>query len=213
MLLGGISVFGGRGTLTGVLLGAGPGRHHPQRAGLNQIGGDAQGMVIGLLLIGSLLVSNSTGAPRQRAAQQIARHARDQAGDLRARFHLKPEYFNGGVTMKAFRLALLRVRGSARADLAGVSQECAKEPVTVGFLPKLDTDPYFQVAKSGAEEAAKEIGGNVIQEAPSQATAEAQIEFINNLVVAEGRRHRHRRQRRQCRGAGAEARRRSRASG
>ena len=63
-----------------------------------------------------------------------------------------------------------------------LAQECAKEPVTVGFLPKLDTDPYFQVAKQGAEEAQKEIGGKLIQVAPSQGTAEAQIEFINSLV-------------------------------
>jgi rhamnose transport system substrate-binding protein len=61
--------------------------------------------------------------------------------------------------------------------------EPAKGPVTVGFLPKLDTDPYFQVAQSGAEEAQREIGGKAIREAPSQATAEAQIEFINNLVA------------------------------
>ena len=53
---------------------------------------------------------------------------------------------------------------------------------TVGFIPKLDTDPYFGVAKSGAEEAQKEIGGTVIQEAPSSATGDAQIEFINDLV-------------------------------
>ena len=30
---------------------------------------------------------------------------------------------------------------------------CATAPVTVGLLPKLDTDPYFGVAKTGAEEA------------------------------------------------------------
>lgn len=63
------------------------------------------------------------------------------------------------------------------------AQSCAEEPVTVGFLPKLDTDPYFQVAGEGAAEAQAEIGGKVIQSAPSQATAEAQIEFINNLVA------------------------------
>ena len=65
---------------------------------------------------------------------------------------------------------------------AAFAQECAKEPVTVGFLPKLDTDPYFQVAKTGADEAQKELGGTVIQQAPSAATADAQIEFINNLI-------------------------------
>jgi rhamnose transport system substrate-binding protein len=63
-----------------------------------------------------------------------------------------------------------------------MAQQCATAPVTVGFLPKLDTDPYFQVAQTGAEEAAAEIGGKAIKQAPSQATAEAQIEFINNLV-------------------------------
>ena len=62
------------------------------------------------------------------------------------------------------------------------ADECHKEPVKVGFLPKLDTDPYFQVARTGAEEAQKELGGSVIQQAPSSATADAQIEFINNLV-------------------------------
>jgi rhamnose transport system substrate-binding protein len=62
------------------------------------------------------------------------------------------------------------------------ADECASGPVTVGMLPKLDTDPYFKVAKGGAEDAAKEIGGKLIEVAPSQATAEAQIEFINNLV-------------------------------
>ena len=70
------------------------------------------------------------------------------------------------------------VAGSALA--AG---SCATSPVTVGFVPKLDTDPYFQVAQTGAEEAAAQIGGKAIKEAPSQATAEAQIEFINNMVA------------------------------
>lgn len=65
---------------------------------------------------------------------------------------------------------------------AASAMTCATAPVTVGFLPKLDTDPYFQVAKIGAEAAMKEIGGKVVQQAPSQATADAQIEFINNLV-------------------------------
>ena len=84
--------------------------------------------------------------------------------------------------MKSLKLSLLAsVVMFAAAPLA-FAQECATGPVTVGFLPKLDTDPYFQVAKQGAEEAAAEMGGAVIQVAPSAATAEAQIEFINSLV-------------------------------
>lgn len=70
----------------------------------------------------------------------------------------------------------------ALAAIPATAQQCATKPVTVGFIPKLDTDPYFAVAKLGAQEAQKEIGGTVIQQAPSTATADGQIEFINNLV-------------------------------
>jgi rhamnose transport system substrate-binding protein len=81
--------------------------------------------------------------------------------------------------MKHLKLMLLSAAlGSAMLVSPVLAEECATGPVTVGLLPKLDTDPYFQVAKGGAEDAAKEIGGTVIQVAPSQATAEAQIEFI-----------------------------------
>ena len=80
---------------------------------------------------------------------------------------------------------LFTIAAVAALSLAGaaVAQECRDGPVKVGFLPKLDTDPYFQVAGDGADEAMAEIGGERIQLAPSQVTAEAQIEFINNMVV------------------------------
>lgn len=83
------------------------------------------------------------------------------------------------------RLKLLTTTGAAALVAATTvqAQDCLSEPGTVGFLPKLDTDPYFQVANEGAQMAAEEIGGTVIQAAPSQATAEAQVEFINNLVA------------------------------
>ena len=87
--------------------------------------------------------------------------------------------------MTKFKLALFSATaiGALTLSMAAYAAECASGPVTVGFVPKLDTDPYFQVAQSGAEEAAGEIGGTAIKQAPSQATAEAQIEFINNLVA------------------------------
>jgi rhamnose transport system permease protein len=56
-LLGGVSVFGGRGHLTGVFLALVLIAALRNILGLLQIGGDAQGTVIGLLLIGSLLLS------------------------------------------------------------------------------------------------------------------------------------------------------------
>lgn len=59
-LLGGISVFGGRGKLSGVLWAIVLVATVRNVLGLLQIGGDAQGTVIGLLLIGTLLLSTTT---------------------------------------------------------------------------------------------------------------------------------------------------------
>lgn len=61
VLLGGVSVWGGRGRLTGVLWALVLVALLRNILGIGGVGGDVQSMVIGLLLIGSLLVSNSTG--------------------------------------------------------------------------------------------------------------------------------------------------------
>jgi rhamnose transport system permease protein len=58
-LLGGISVFGGKGRLTGVLWALALLAMIRNTLGLSMVGGDAQGTVIGLLLIGVLLFSSS----------------------------------------------------------------------------------------------------------------------------------------------------------
>jgi rhamnose transport system permease protein len=58
-LLGGVSVFGGRGKLTGVLWALVLIATVRNVLGLEQIGGDAQGTIIGSLLIATLLASNS----------------------------------------------------------------------------------------------------------------------------------------------------------
>ena len=57
-LLGGINVFGGRGNYPGVFFALALIAILRNVLGLSQIGGDAQGIVIGLLLIVSLLASN-----------------------------------------------------------------------------------------------------------------------------------------------------------
>jgi rhamnose transport system permease protein len=62
-LLGGISVFGGRGNLIGVLWALGLVAIIRNVLGLNRVGGDGQGVAIGLLLILSL-------CPRQNKRQE-----------------------------------------------------------------------------------------------------------------------------------------------
>jgi rhamnose transport system permease protein len=59
-LLGGISVFGGKGRITGVLWALALVATLRNVLGLNQVSGDAQGTALGLLLVFSLVLSNAT---------------------------------------------------------------------------------------------------------------------------------------------------------
>ena len=77
-LLGGVSVFGGKGRLTGVFWALVLVATMRNMLGLLQIGGDAQGTVIGLLLIGSLLLS-SRDAAALRAGERPSGFARTPA--------------------------------------------------------------------------------------------------------------------------------------
>jgi rhamnose transport system permease protein len=72
VLLGGVSVFGGKGKLTGVMLALLLIAIIRNVLALNQIGGDAQGMIIGLLLIGSLLVGNYWRSLEERLSRSRA---------------------------------------------------------------------------------------------------------------------------------------------
>jgi rhamnose transport system permease protein len=81
-LLGGVSVFGGKGKLTGVFWALVLVATVRNVLGLEQIGGDAQGTIIGLLLIGTLLVSSTTQRllARRRASRFISRNSRSGFG-------------------------------------------------------------------------------------------------------------------------------------
>ena len=80
VLLGGINVFGGQGRLTGVLWAICLIAVVRNVLGLSQIGGDAQGTVIGLILIISLLVSNSTNLVLDHFRSLLSRSADPRPG-------------------------------------------------------------------------------------------------------------------------------------
>ena len=65
---------------------------------------------------------------------------------------------------------------------ASAGTNCASGPVKVDYIPKLGTDPYMTTVRDGAQEAAKELGGEVIYTEPSEATGAAQIPFVNQLI-------------------------------
>ena len=69
---------------------------------------------------------------------------------------------------------------------ASVTASCASGPVKVAYVPKLDTDPYWAAAELGEKIAATQIGGSIVEDEPSVATAAAQSTIIDSLVAQGG---------------------------
>ena len=71
---------------------------------------------------------------------------------------------------------------SSAASVAPTGSAAAG-PIKVGYLPKDIVNQYFAAAKTGADKAAGELGGTVVQVGPNKADAALQIPFITDLTT------------------------------
>ena len=78
--------------------------------------------------------------------------------------------------MKRIALVLLCVAVVLTGTLAEAGYKIVNMPKNLG-------NPYFDACNDGAQEAAKELGDEVIYQAPSDADATKQIQMINALIA------------------------------
>lgn len=86
------------------------------------------------------------------------------------------------IAVAALSLSACSTAPGSSGNKSGASS-CATKPVTVQFINKLDTDPYWGETKKGAEDAQKKMGGKLVVTAPSKDTGDAQVEYINNAIA------------------------------
>ncbi len=158
VVLGGTSVFGGRGTLFGSMLGLfflsvlQNGMH------LMALPSELYGVLTGVLLL--LIVSADRLRSRNTAASEKPRAA------------WKP----------ALAVALVAVLGAA-AFFVTRSHRSGNQQLTIAVMPKAKGDPYFISARAGAEEAAKELHVNLIWDGPTSLDASQQNELVENWIT------------------------------
>lgn len=75
---------------------------------------------------------------------------------------------------------------TSSAAPAGGSAVASDGPVRIAVIPKINGIPYYEVVKSGVDEAAEELGDDVevIWNGPSTDEASQQIQIIQNMVNA-----------------------------
>jgi len=81
-------------------------------------------------------------------------------------------------------LVVALVAATATTAFAEGKQDAAGKKIRVAILVKSLGNGFFEAVRDGANEAAKELGNvEIVYQGPSSATAEGQIEIINNLIA------------------------------
>ena len=184
VVLGGTSITGGRGTLHGTLLGLlclvvlGNGLR------LSGQPGEVAGLCAGLILLAAIILNQFW--TRARRATQIAQL---QAPNPDRKFKMKNSQI--AVLVAAILAGALLIAGTnyylirSLGGRFGVAAGGPPPPhrMTIAVTPKTITDPYFVTCKEGADEAARELGVNLLWDGPEYADPASQNEIVDGWIT------------------------------
>lgn len=176
VVLGGTSVFGGRGTLFGSLLGLfflsilQDGMH------LLALPSELTGVLTGALLLA--IVSFDQIRAGSRLRQLLGGRMGRLAG---ARTSIATAIVLALLAMAGYAV-VGHSRRSGDAHGNGEGSPTARRYV-IAVMPKAKGDPYFKSAGAGAEEAARELGVDLIWDGPTSLDPSQQNELVENWIT------------------------------
>jgi rhamnose transport system permease protein len=196
VVLGGTSIFGGRGTVWGTALGLFAIVILQNGLRLAALPAELAGILTGALLLGTICVDPFLGA---RASSLARIEETDNFGREQARTPALPgeeiEVKNSQVAILSAVIltAALIVAGSnwllvrslkqgANSNATSASTITARR-MTVAMMPKAKGDPYFVSCRKGAEEAARELGVDLIWDGPTDLDPAKQNEVVEGWIT------------------------------
>jgi len=176
VVLGGASVFGGRGTIGGTLLGIFSLAVLQNGLRLATLPSELTGVLTGTLLVAAISIDRFLARP-VRVSQMEGRIAvkNSQVAVMCGAILI------GALIVAGTNIWLVRsVRPSA--DPAATAAGARRRPV-IAMMPKAKGDPYFVSCRKGAEEAARELGVDLIWDGPTGLDAAKQNEIIESWIT------------------------------
>jgi rhamnose transport system permease protein len=168
VVLGGTSVFGGRGGLPGTLLGLLVLSVLQNGLHLAALPSELAGVLTGALLVATIVVDRVRAERRVLLAEEIPVKNTQVA------------ILCGAILAGAFIVAgtnFWLVRSITGAPSAPIQR------LVVAMMPKAKGDPYFVSCRTGAEQASKELGIDLIWDGPTGLDAAKQNELVENWIT------------------------------
>jgi rhamnose transport system substrate-binding protein len=185
VVLGGTSVFGGRGTLWGTLFGLLVLTVLQNGLHLAALPSELAGILTGILLVATI-AADRFRAERHAAPPDVLSlteeiPVRNVHVAILCAAILGGALIVAGTNVWMVRAVIGTTGGTDRSG-PGPATTNAKQLV-VAMMPKAKGDPYFVSCRKGAEEAAKELGVELIWDGPTGLDAAKQNELVENWIT------------------------------
>jgi rhamnose transport system substrate-binding protein len=178
VVLGGTSVFGGRGTIGGTLLGLFALTVLQTGLHLAAWPSELTGVLTGVLLLATIAIDRHSrrhaGAPA--AVEEELEMKNSQVAVLCATI------LTGSLIVAGTNVALLRTVSPGARPTEGPPAP-APHRMVIAVMPKAKGDPYFVSCREGAEEAARELGVELLWDGPTSLDAAKQNEIVENWIT------------------------------
>ena len=193
VVLGGTSVFGGRGTLWGTVLGLFALSVLRNGLHLAALPSELTGVLTGTLLVVTIAIDRLRGAPAVgpveiAKGEAVQDETLQDAEEIPVRNSqvavLCGAIVAGSLIVAATNVWLVRSLGPGAGTVSATNGAAAatRRPV-IAMMPKAKGDPYFVSCRAGAEEAAQEMGVELIWDGPTSLDAARQNELVENWIT------------------------------
>ena len=174
VVLGGTSVFGGRGAIWGTILGLFALSVLQNGLHLAALPSELTGVLTGVLLVATIAIDRLRRRRDATLDEEISPVKNSQVAILCGAVLV------GSLIVAGTNVWLVHSLGRNPDVAAGAA--VAHRPV-IAMMPKAKGDPYFVSARAGAEEAAQQLGVDLIWDGPTSLEAAQQNELVENWIT------------------------------
>ncbi len=191
VLLGGVSIFGGRGKIPGVIAGVLLIGVISSALRLESVTVNVINIIIGLLLVASVISTSLLGWVSSLMARRNRQGSTTHRAGRRRRIERKATVMKLH-SRRVTALAALGLSAAMVLSACGGSDDTTTDSgsggggggdaTTITFLPKNLGNPYFDTSDAGGKKAVDEFGGTYSEVGPQEASPDAQVQYINTVA-------------------------------